>query len=373
MAILADPPPLGLAAYTLAPAQGTGPQSTQDVRVDSAGLRVTTSCWVIEFHRDGGMASLRDARNGQELLQPGKRSGFFAGTIDGRPHESKGAWSLEPARGGGPWVVAREAGLLGSIPYCLEMTIHANNPRIDCRATFHFAGQQIGRVSDDPRDATSAFVHEEKLRWKLFPAVGDSPVGVRDLPFVVAETSDRCVEGNYWTALTGANATVGIFNRGTMGSVREEGGGFSVPLAFAMNYIWGTRMLNGDFAYQFALYPAAGDWGQADLHRRALEYNFPCVGVCHDPGNGPLDADVQLLDVSSPGVVLSALTAKGRHVYARLYEYRGREGECSLEYLKGPAQLTEVDLGGREIKPVSSAITLDPWQFKTIRIDPRDR
>jgi hypothetical protein len=44
-----------------------------------------------------------------------------------------------------------------------------------------------------------------------------------------------------------------------MGSLRESDRDFSLPLAYAMYYIWGTRMLDGDFCYEFAIYPFAGE------------------------------------------------------------------------------------------------------------------
>ena len=69
--------------------------------------------------------------------------------------------------------------------------------------------------------------------------------------FAVAETEDNYVNGNYWTALTDGRAGVAFLNRGSMGSVREPNSGFSLPLAFAMYSIWGTRMLNGEFSYDF--------------------------------------------------------------------------------------------------------------------------
>jgi hypothetical protein len=70
----------------------------------------------------------------------------------------------------------------------------------------------------------------------------------------------------------------------TMAPVREKDGRFSMPLAYAMYYTWGTRMLNGHYTYDFAIYPFEGHWVEADLHRPALEYNFPCVSVCTAPG-----------------------------------------------------------------------------------------
>ena len=91
---------------------------------------------------------------------------------------------------------------------------------------------------------------------------------------------------------------IAVFNKGTMGAVREKDGGFSIPLAYAAYYIWGTRMLSGDFEYEFALYPFTGKWAAADLHRHAVEYNFPLVGVAAPAADGSLGATFQPVSVA---------------------------------------------------------------------------
>jgi alpha-mannosidase len=103
------------------------------------------------------------------------------------------------------------------------------------------------------------------------PGPGAAATAVRDLPFAIAETPEPCVEGNYWTALAGPEHGIAYFNRGTMGSIREQDGGFSVPLAYSTYYVWGTRILSGKYSYEFSVYPFEGSWQKADLHRRALE------------------------------------------------------------------------------------------------------
>jgi len=370
IAIAADVPALGLVSYALEPTQQSAPQIRAGMEIDTASLHIQTPFWEVRLSPGGGIASLVDTRSGRPLLKSGVRSGLFAGKIDGRDCESSGMWTVKPAPAGAPWVEVQEKGRIGSIPYTLEITVRADTPRIDCRATFHFEGQKIGRVSDDKRDNKSGFIHEEKLRFKLFPAIGDGATGVRDLPFAIAETPDRYVEGNYWTALSDGRTGLAVFNRGTMGSVREADGGFSVPLAFAMYYVWGTRMLNGDFTYEFALCPFAGDWREADLHRRALEYNFPCVSLCTAPGNGRLGDTVRVLDTPSSDVIISALYNEGGRTYLRMYEHLGREVRTSLNYLLGRARLTDVDLAGREIKPITEPLVFRSWQIRTLRIDP---
>ena len=370
LAVLIDVPGLAFASYSLSRGEEAPGQFAPTIETDTESLRVTTADVEIVLNPEGGVSSLRDRRSGRSLLRSDRRSCFFAGKIDGRDCESKGSWVIEQASEGQSWVVARERGSIADIPYTLEMTIRPNSPRLDCRVSFDFKGQKIGRLSEDRRDSKSAFLHEEKLRFKLFPALDDDAVGARDLPFGIAETTERYVEGNYWTALAGGHGGMAVFNRGTMGSAREADGGFSVPVAHAMYYVWGTRMLNGDFSYEFALYPFSGDWREADLHRRALEYNFPCVVACTAPGDGRLGNEVRPLEVASSDVILSALYSHEGRVYARMYEHRGRGGRVSLSCLLGRARLTEADLAERERQEVSSSLDFRPWQIKTIRIEP---
>jgi alpha-mannosidase len=311
------------------------------------------------------LASLQDRRTGQAWLKPGVRSAFIAGLVDGQALESRGQWLLPTITNDLPSVTAREDGFIGSIPYTFELTFYADSPRIDVRVKVHLAGQKLGRLSTNQRDDASAFIHEEKLRFKVFPATDAHTIGVRDLPFAIAETTNRYVEGNYWTALADGQNGLAVFNRGTMGSVRESDSGFSMPLAYAMYYIWGTRMLDGDFTYEFAFYPFTGDWHAQDIHRRALEYNFPVVSVSTLPGTGALGAELRLLQAGSDNVLLSALYPENGRVLARLYEYQGRPGSALVAL--GGAALQAVDLLGRDPHPVANPMNFKPWQIQTLQ------
>lgn len=370
LAILAGPPPLGFASYSLEAAAETKEQVPGQLIVDRANLRIRTPFVDVTFDPGGGIRSMKDSDSGALLLKSGVRSGSFAARVDGADCQSKGTWSLELARGGAPWAHARETGFVGGIPYRLEMVLRADTPRIDCRAKFLFDGQRIGRLSENKRDSSSGFAHEHKLRFKLFPAVDRRVTAVRDQPFAIAETDDNYVNGNYWTALTDGRTGMAFLNRGAMGSVREPDGGFSLPLAFAMYYIWGTRMLNGEFSYDFAVYPFVNDWPEADLHRRALEYNYPLAGVCTAPGDAEFGSTLQLLEASSPNVLVSALLNKNGQTYLRMFEHCGRNSSVPLRYLAGPAELVEVDLADRGKSTLSSPISFRPWQIRTIKIVP---
>jgi alpha-mannosidase len=371
LAVLADLDGLSAGAFELrpAPARDAALGDLGGVQIDNANLTLTTPFWQVRFHPDGGLSSWKDKRSGEEFLRPGTEGAFCAARIDGQESRSKGHWVLEPARGGSAWVVARENGLIGAIPYTLEMKFYRENPRVDCWMRFRFSGEKIGRVTDNERDAASAFVHEEKLRFKMFPAVRDAPVGIRDLPFAVSETTDRYINGLYWTALADAGKGIAVFNKGTMGAVREKDGGFSIPLAYAAYYVWGTRMLSGDFVYEFALYPFTGPWTAADLPRHALEYNFPFVGAAAPPGGGSLGETFRPIRVESSDALVSALYGRDGKTFLRMYEYRGTPGKAALHGAAGRLHVTEVDLGGRGTGVPADVLSFRPWEIKTVRVE----
>ena len=370
LAVLADLDGLSVGAFELRPATSGSATSDPDaMQIDSENLAITTPFWEIRFRADGGLSSIKDRRSGQEFLRPQTTSSLLAGKVEGRDMISKGHWSLEAAHAGGTWAVARQSGLIGTIPYTLEMKFYAESPRIDCWMRFRFSGEKIGRVTDNVRDPVSGFVHEDKLRFKLLPALSESAVGIRDLPFAVSETTDSYVNGLYWTAVADADKGIAVFNKGTMGAVREEDGGFSIPLAYAAYYVWGTRMLTGDFEYEFALYPFTGAWAGADLHRHALEYNFPLVGTAAPGAGGNLGGTFQPVKVQSSDAVVSALYSRNGKTYVRVYDYRGTGGEVTLACATGQTRASEVDLAGRDADALPSAFSVKPWEIKTIKLD----
>ncbi len=371
LAVLADLNGLSAGAFELRPAAANSATLSEPnaMHVDSNNLALTTPFWEARFCPDGGISSLKDRHTGAEFLRPQGSRCVFVGKIDGQDVNARGRWVLEAARGPATWAVARQSGLIGAIPYTLEMKFSRESPRIDCWMRFRFSGEKIGRVTSDVRDAASGFIHEYKLRFKIFPALSADAVGVRDLPFAVSETRDPYVNGLYWTAVADASKGIAVFNKGTMGAVREKDGGFSIPLAYASYYVWGTRMLTGDFSYEFALYPFTDAWTAADLHRRAVEYNFPPLGVAAPPGTGNLRQTFRPIEVESADTMLSALYRRSGQTYVRTYEYRGLGGQVTLNCTAGPTRMTEVNLVGHDLRPAPKVVTLTPWEIKTIRVE----
>ncbi len=152
-----------------------------------------------------------------------------------------------------------------------------------------------------------------------------------------------------------------------MGAVREADEAFSLPLAHAMYYVWGTRMLRGRYGYEFALRPFVAEWRQADLHREAIAYNFPMVAFTGQPGDGSQGDHVRPVRTESDTVLLSALHPKEGAVVARFYESTGQPGLLSSTNLDA---WQDVDLSGRPAGTAPVRLEFSPWQFRTFVLHP---
>jgi alpha-mannosidase len=125
----------------------------------------------------------------------------------------------------------------------------------------------------------------------------------------------------------------------------------------------------------YALVPHAGDWRSAGVFRDGLELNHPllCRKVAAHPGRLPKKWG--LLEVSSPDVVVSALSP-GREGDAvlRVYEATGRPAPgVSVKLNARVASAHEANLledPGKALAVEGNTIRFDlhPFEIKTIRL-----
>jgi alpha-mannosidase len=153
-----------------------------------------------------------------------------------------------------------------------------------------------------------------------------------------------------------------------MGSVREADSSFSLPLAYSMYYIWKTVILKGDYIYEFAVYPFEGKHTDSELHKKALEYNFPCITSVSATSKGGKYEQIQPLTISSTDIVLSALYTRDGTPYLRFYESRGKKGNLNINYAGGLSSFTEVNLEGKELGKTDSPLSFGPWQIRTLKL-----
>lgn len=375
---LATLPALGFAAIPAAVEVQTAPpfewQSGEGV--------LRTPFYEVFMAEKGGFRLLRERESGAHLLVPPKTSAALAGVVDGCLCESVGQIVdvvVDPHQ-----ATLVEEGEIGGIPYRSQWGFYQHTPRIDWRGELVIDGQLIGQPKHSeempvvPPDWNERSLngwkipafndHEQKIRIRFFPYLSPYATGIRDYPFGVAETPDRYVQGVYWTAVSDGNVGLAIFNRGCMGSVREPDGAFSSVLAFSLPYVWNTRFLNGRYTYELGLWPFRGEWQQADLHRHALEYNFPTLAAPITGQQEPLGERWSPYGQQGKGAILSALYVKNGKTYARFYEGKGERAEVAFNWMGQPAQMTEVTMREQPLGRLGRRKNLGPWQILTVQL-----
>jgi alpha-mannosidase len=358
--------PLGLKIYNVHPLAEIEPAEKATFGLDQEKLIIHTPFYEVQLSENGGISSLKNKITGEQVFKTGIRSGFLAGVIDGEECESNGKWVISKVNPGSPWITATEYGFIADIPYSMKLMLNSTSPQLDWKVTVELDSQRIGQLSDNQRESVSPFIHEKKLRFKFYPALNHPLKGVRDLPFVIAETSDQYIQGNYWTSVEDELRGLAVFNKGTMCLVNETDGGNSIPLVYAMYYIWGTRMLGGKYEYEFAQLPYSGNWNEADIHKKAIAYNFPFISYSCEPQHGTDGPQLEIFRIKSDQVVLSALYVDNGRVYARMYDYSGNPGEAEITDLLDHNGWIETDLLGEKVGEVKKMIEFVPWQIKTL-------
>lgn len=359
----AETAPLSANCYSIVPA-GTICTGNKSVSFDAVNGILTTSDYEIKLN-EYGIASIKNKNTNAAYVS--STGSLFRGIIDGEDCTSKGEWVVHCYK---DYASAVQVGRIGSISYEFEMVASSVTHRMDCRVTFNHNGEKIGTVREFEvfKENTNGFVHEDKLRFILGPCASKDAVGIRDLPFLIAATPDKYVQGNYWTAISDGNTGIAYFNRGAMGSVREEGG-FSMPLEYANEYVWGSRYLYGKYTHEFSICPFEGSWENAGLHKKALEYQYPFATYeLKSSNDGKYSNSINFMNITpSDNVMLSALYPEDGSVIARFYEYQGQAGTVDINSDFGNIQDEVNIMGHHTAAVVDNKLEFRKHEIKSIR------
>ena len=345
-----------------------------------------------------GIASIADT-NGKLFVDNGEGKLFQGYVEDVDCTSSEDAWRVTT---GAHCATAVKTGTIGGIPFRFEMVLHRGNPRIECSASFEIHGQRIGRTGVTKGLAidhnVNGSVHEEKLCFVLDACVDKNRRMVRDLPYTISDwdgqvakpepfwyegatvlvdqkvsaeesfNSVTYLQGLYWLALRDGKQGIAVMNKGCMGSA-ILGNEVRIPLMFANEYPCGTRMLDGTFDVQFALYPFDADVSDVAVHRQALTYAYPVV--CHTipAGNGDLEKlTMANFSSGSESVILTALYPEDGALYARFCNYSDESASAAFTPTFGKVT-AETDLLGNKLADSAGQMEFHPWQIKTLRIE----
>ncbi len=133
--------------------------------------------------------------------------------------------------------------------------------------------------------------------------------------------------------------------------------------------------LGKELTLDYALVPHAGDWNDARVYRAGLEFNQPLVVRKASAHRGKLPARWGFVEVSAPGVAVSALKpAKDGSTVIRVYEADGRAVTgATLQLHAKVLAANEANLmedPGMKLKVRKDAIQFDlhPFEIKTFKL-----
>ena len=356
---VAEVPPMSAKVYTIQRAE----QTLEAASVYENGL-LTTPDYEIML-AEGGIVSVKDRRSGKMVIDNGGSGRLFAGFVENTDSRSVGKWYVHCK----PLVAeAMYQGDIGGIPCRFTMTLKEGDPLIRCKASFEHNGEHlgVGRHFDVFRENNNGFVHEEKLRFVMGVPFAGEVTGWRDRPFLVAETGDKYVEGNYWAAVGNDALAMAVFNGGSMCLTREKDNVLSVPLAYQNAYAWGEKCVWGTREHTFVLRPMTDGFDPAALHREAVAYTYPLV-VTEAEGTQGGAEELPFLPVKTDSnVLVSAYYVKNGKTYLRGYEFAGADGAVSVAgHRLWACDLLEQETGEcfDETAPISG------WQIRTFRLE----
>ena len=156
----------------------------------------------------------------------------------------------------------------------------------------------------------------------------------------------------------------------------------TIPSRTCWRHISRLHEAKGLQRLRYSIYPHAGDWRRAQVHRRASEYQEPLFCIVDKRGRrapGPtLPATDSLIQVRPDSVVMTGLYREGDRVVARLYESHGERCQAELVFPFAIAAAAETDFYGERLdggKAVSVSaqrlsFAIAPWEVVTLFIRP---
>ncbi|MDD4690332.1 MAG: hypothetical protein PHE51_11390, partial [Eubacteriales bacterium] len=320
---------------------------------ENTNSHIETDNYIIDLD-DNGIKSIY-YKKGNRYITKSDTGMLFKGIIDEKESISTGKWFVYSHAS---FVECVQIGNIGDITYKFTMNIHNCTDRIECKVCFDHHGEKIGSSGEfEFLDDTNGFIHENKLRF-ILPLMSDGQ-GVRDLPFVISDTDEKYIQGNYWTGIKGEFA---YLNMGSMCSVKEDGH-LSLPLEYSNDYIWGKRILFGEYTHDFAIVPFESN---NQVHQSAYEYNHKPIIKYATAGNGEYKDEIVFVNIeSSDNILTTALYTENEKILIRMYETDGKVGYANITSdfakVKGISNLQ-----GEKVQDSEGEITINPKEITTM-------
>ncbi len=358
---------------------------------------LTTPCYEIKLTQNG-IAYIKDITT-HKLIVNNASEGIFTGNINGIDSISEGNWEVKLSPLG---AAAVYSGAIGGVPFELTMNFTGKSKRIDCKTICTVKNDLIGRTDitqGRPVPLTlNGHHHEDKLCLNLNVNLKNDRKMFRDLPYSISEwngalrktekywypnddilidtevspeesfNSTTYYHGIYWLSVKDSEQGLAVFNKGCMGCALT-GNNLRIPLIYSNEYMCGTRILDGVFENEFAIFPFDGEMSNVLLHKNALVYALPPIAEFIPQGKGSVK-EFEPFDIQSDNeeIILTALYPEKDYILARFCNYSDENSSAKFTCSRGVVT-AETDLLGENTKNIeNNTLNFHPWEIKTVKI-----
>ncbi|MBQ8209046.1 MAG: hypothetical protein IJZ35_00475 [Clostridia bacterium] len=384
-----------LPAFTTAVIKNDGTVYDYSWSQDSGILE--TPCYTVKL-TDSGIAYVYDKASGRKIVDNGEGE-LFSAYVNGADCISCGKWTVDIDSCG---ATAVQKGTIGEVSFVFEMRFNGNSARIDCKSSFTLTeNDRVGRTDEKMGLQKSLTVnghrHEGKLNLNLNLCLDSNRRMVRDLPYSISDwngairttedywyekdliiidkevspeesfNSTTYMNGIYWVAMRDKSNGLAVMNRGCMGSF-VSGNRLSIPLLYSNEYMCGTKILDGTYSSEFAIYPFDASASDADVHRNAVSYNYqPVVTSAEADGDGQFTS--ARLSTEGGEVILTSMYPENGYLLARFCNYSDKDATAVFSTAAGNVRAVTDLLGNETEKITDGRLSFRPWEIKTVKIE----
>ncbi len=238
---------------------------------------------------------------------------------------------------------------------------------------------------------TTLLNREERVRYRMaMPTTLHGASITHEIPFGAIQRPEGEFAAQNWMDCSDSARGLAILNRGLPGncvhdnvmmlallkctSLSEgygEVGGFNKSTRTSGGY-----EIDVQHAFDYSLLPHIGDWRDARLVQRGMEFNNPLIAVKAAPHDGTLPAARSMISVSASNVIVTACKAAedGGSIVVRLYECCGwASSRVLLRTAFEHAGVSSTNLIEQEATPITGKQITDegilfdigPFEIKT--------
>ncbi len=356
-----------------------------------------TPCYKIKF-APNGIDYVKDITTDRFIVMNGC-DGLFTGNVNGKDAISDGKWTVTVSAFGAEAIYS---GDIGGVEFELSMNFAGKSKRIDCKTKFMVKNDLIGRTDvtqGRPVPLTlNGHHHEDKLCLNLNVNLKKDRRMFRDLPYAISEwngalrktekywypdddilidtevspeesfNSTTYYHGIYWLSIKDDEQGLAIFNKGCMGCALS-GNNLRIPLIYSNEYMCGTRILDGIFENEFAVFPFDEEMSNVLVHKNALAYALPPVAEFIPQGEGALTQFKPFkLETDNEEIVLTTLYPEKDYLLARFCNYSDNSSVAKFISPYGEI-VAETDLLANDIGDIKdNTLAFRPWEIKTVKI-----